>query len=958
MTELPTGTVTFLFSDIEGSTQLLQRLGDDDYARVLGDHQALLRAAWAAHGGGEVETAGDGFLVAFPSAPAAVAAAAQATRVLAAHPWPAGTTVQVRIGLHTGTPQLVGDHYVGLDVHRAARIAAAGHGGQVLLSADTEALVENQLPQGAVLRDLGAHRLKDLEHAEHLYQLVLLGLPADFPPLKTAETRPHDLPPRAPGFVGRQQEVAEIAASLRQGRAVAILGMGGLGKSSLAAEAVHALANEPGAFPGGVTWVRCDDRTGLEGQTWIEDQLLAAWSASLSAEATARAASPQEGLELRERALRERLRPEGGAPPAPALVLLDNVERDLLPARLLDTLTPLGITTVLTSRVEPSSPRLRLLRLEVLPRDASIQLFAERFTARGGTWSAERDQTTTRAIVDTLGDLPLAIELAAARAARTYLSLASLAEELRAPDALARLNDPSDPSASVRYSLRKTLLILTPSQRLRFAALGLPEGSDWPHPTIERMLAGVAAAAPDQLNADRTDGPPSARADLEALVAYSLVGLVAGDRSSAPRVRLHPLVRELAHEEWGQLSAGDQQAALEALLAGVRSWVGAYQIRDAEFYRVLAQDDDLIAGALRTAMVRQIGLPQVTSIIAAWGSYLFVRNERLDYEMRSLQVESAHATGDPRAELAALNGLIQISGLSGREDEAARLRRRALILARDLGDQVEILRMLGAMGEEMAARGSRAEAEHLYAEAQALARVLGDRFTDFDALNNLGNAARALDRLDEAVGWYQRAMASAQAADDLLYEVMSKSNLALVYDQLGQLADARTLLEEMEQVRFPIDYPYGLGSARNAQGQLALKMGDLDAAAGYLTQALPTLEQSGHAEMVAQARANLILLAGLQALRHGDREAAVQAFEQALQQFEAIGRLSDAADQRPFVRQLLADLHAPPVASAPASASAPSSVSTPASAAVPVAGDGSSTRTTRMIRRRWPWSRR
>lgn len=145
MAQLPTGTVTFLFSDIEGSTQLLQRLGPD-YAQALGAHQALLRAAFAAHGGAEVDTQGDAFFVAFASAPDALLAAADATRALAEHSWPQDASLRVRIGLHTGSPQLVGDHYVGLDVHRAARIAAAGHGGQILLSQTTRDLAAQDLP--------------------------------------------------------------------------------------------------------------------------------------------------------------------------------------------------------------------------------------------------------------------------------------------------------------------------------------------------------------------------------------------------------------------------------------------------------------------------------------------------------------------------------------------------------------------------------------------------------------------------------------------------------------------------------------------------------------------------------------------------------------------------------------------------------------------------------------------
>jgi class 3 adenylate cyclase len=195
-------------------TQLLQRLGDD-YARMLGEHQALLRAAWAAHGGGEVDTAGDGFFVAFASAPEAVAAAA-ATRALGGHTWPEDNALRVRIGLHTGTPQLVGDHYVGLDVHRVARIAAAGHGEQVLLSQTTRDLAEHALPEGATLRDLGPHRLKDLQHAERLNQLVLPDLPADFPPLNALDASPHNLPVQPTALLGREETLATVFALLRR----------------------------------------------------------------------------------------------------------------------------------------------------------------------------------------------------------------------------------------------------------------------------------------------------------------------------------------------------------------------------------------------------------------------------------------------------------------------------------------------------------------------------------------------------------------------------------------------------------------------------------------------------------------------------------------------------------------------------------------------------------------------
>jgi class 3 adenylate cyclase len=167
MSQLPTGTVTFLFTDIEGSTALLQRLGDRRYAEVLEEHQRLLRDAFAKGNGQEVDTQGDAFLVAFPRARDAVGAAVTAQRALTKHSWPDGASLQVRMGLHTGEPISNTDRYVGLDVHRAARIGAAGHGGQILLSDAVSGLAARDLPPGVSLRDLGTHRLKDLREPEH-----------------------------------------------------------------------------------------------------------------------------------------------------------------------------------------------------------------------------------------------------------------------------------------------------------------------------------------------------------------------------------------------------------------------------------------------------------------------------------------------------------------------------------------------------------------------------------------------------------------------------------------------------------------------------------------------------------------------------------------------------------------------------------------------------------------------
>ena len=184
MSTLPGGTVTFVFTDIEGSTRLLQDLGDEAYGRVSGDHRRLVRETFGAHGGTEIDTQGDAFFFTFPRARDAVAAAVDAQRALRDHEWPGGQEVRVRMGLHTGEPHVGEEGYLGLDVVRAARISAAGHGGQILISETTRALLGNQLPDGVAVHDLGEQHLKDVQH-EHIYELTVDGRAVSSKPLKT-----------------------------------------------------------------------------------------------------------------------------------------------------------------------------------------------------------------------------------------------------------------------------------------------------------------------------------------------------------------------------------------------------------------------------------------------------------------------------------------------------------------------------------------------------------------------------------------------------------------------------------------------------------------------------------------------------------------------------------------------------------------------------------------------------
>jgi predicted ATPase/class 3 adenylate cyclase len=242
----PTGTVTFLFTDIAGSTQLLQQLGEE-YATLLYGQRKILRAAFENHGGMEVDTQGDAFFVSFTRAHDALEAAVEAQRALAAHRWPQGVEVRVRMGLHTGEPLVAEEGYVGLDVHRAAQLAHAGHGGQVVLSPSTAALLAPDLPDWIRLLDLGEHRLKDLRQRIRIHQLEIPGLPASFPGLKSLDALPNNLPALLTSFVGRAEELSEVKALLSKARLVTLVGPGGTGKTRLslqvAAELVDAFAN-------------------------------------------------------------------------------------------------------------------------------------------------------------------------------------------------------------------------------------------------------------------------------------------------------------------------------------------------------------------------------------------------------------------------------------------------------------------------------------------------------------------------------------------------------------------------------------------------------------------------------------------------------------------------------------------------------------------------------------------
>ena len=256
-------TLTFLFTDIEGSTALLGRVGEDGYAQVLAGHHALIRSALAAHDGREIDTQGDAFFAVFSSPRACVAAVLAMQQALQHHAWPGRERVRVRMGLHCGEAARTAAGLVGLEVHRAARVAAVAWGGQVLVSEAAAVLVRDGLPPGAALTDLGVHRLKDLGRPERIFQLQAAGMQAGFPPLRSLgnPALPNNLPAQLSAFIGRDREVAEVQALVESARLVTLTGPAGAARPGWGCRWPPSCWMGPGTGSGWSSWPRSPRRT-------------------------------------------------------------------------------------------------------------------------------------------------------------------------------------------------------------------------------------------------------------------------------------------------------------------------------------------------------------------------------------------------------------------------------------------------------------------------------------------------------------------------------------------------------------------------------------------------------------------------------------------------------------------------------------------------------------------------
>ena len=513
--QLPTGVVTLLFTDVEGSTRLLREIGDA-YVEALAEHRRIVRAAVVAHGGAEVDTQGDAFFVAFARASDAVGAAVDAQRALAGGP------IRVRMGLHTGEPRLTAEGYVGVDVHRAARIAAVGHGGQVLLSQATRALVD------VPARDLGPHRLRDLSAPERIFQLQIDGLPADFPPLRTLDAGSSNLPARRTSFVGRTEELASIDRLLDDPacRLLTLVGPGGVGKTRLALEAASHRLNR---YQHGVHFVPL-------ASVASPDLLPASVAESLQFRIETQFSSFAARDQLLD-FLRERT----------TLLVLDNFEHLVEGSELLTEVVEEapGVAMLATSRERlgvQSEWVFGVDGMEVsgdgVKGDGAVQLFVERARQADASFALTEDVRPQVARVCQLVEgMPLGIELAAAWT--SVLPCAEIADEIeRGLDFLSTsARDVPERHRSLRAVCGHSWRLLADEQRDVFARLSVFRGS------FTREAAAAVAGA-----------------DLRAL--SDLVGKSLVRRLELGRFDIHEFLRQYAA---GQLAEdpGRQRRASE-----------------------------------------------------------------------------------------------------------------------------------------------------------------------------------------------------------------------------------------------------------------------------------------------------------------------------------------------------------------------------------------------------------
>ena len=868
MSQLPTGTVTLLFTDIEGSTRLLQQLGEH-YTSVLIEYRDVLRTAFSEYHGYEVDTQGDGFFVAFARATDAVSASVEAQRALTAHSWPEGVVVRVRMGLHTGEPQLATETYVGLDVHRAARIMSAGHGGQVLLSQTTRDLVEQALPDGVGLLDLGEHRLKDLSASIRLFQLVIAGLPTEFPPLKTLNSYPNNLPIQPTWLVGRKREALVIENLLLRSevRLVTLTGPGGVGKTRLGLQVAADLSE---AFTDGVYFVNLAP---VRDPALVLPAITQAFGLSEIREYSL--------LDVLHNALRDRQ----------LLLLLDNFEQVVEAADLLaDLLAHFpSLKFLVTSRMAlhlraeqefavPSlalpDPR-HLADVQALSQFEAVVLFVARAQAVRPSFEVTSANAPTIAeICIRLDGLPLAIELAAARVKvlPPQALLARISQRLRlltkgARDAPAR-------QQTLRNTLAWSYELLTTAEQHLFRHLAA-------------FIGGCTLEAVESLVRTLGDPPSEVLDTLASLVDKSLLRQ-ATDEGEEPHFAMLETIREyglemlatqgelertqqahaayflkLAEQAEPELEGPEQIRWLKRLeldhdnLHAAIVWLldqgdAASTVEQAlrlgsalrDFWNLYGHATEglaLLERALATPASIASSLRSKALITAGWLANAlanFTKAEAQGHEALSL----AREQGDPRGIAAALRMLgasVWYHDLS----LARALIEESLAMSRALGDSLAIARSAYILGLLLSGEND-AAARSLFEESLALYRAIGTPI----------HIAGVLRALGELLGKSDPAHARALLEEGLaLVQETSRRNITIAYLlialgqiklSLGEITPAASLAEEGLGLNKELGDIIGMAWALSVLGDVAIAQQDYGSARARYEESLTLARES------------------------------------------------------------------------------------------------------------------
>jgi predicted ATPase len=781
--DLPGGTVTFLFTDVEGSTKLLHELGAEGYAEALAEHRRLIRAAATAHGGVEVDTQGDAFFIAFPSAPEALSAAVQARDALAGGP------IRVRVGLHSGTPLLTGEGYVGGDVHRAARIAAAGHGDQILVSASTAALAGPDQ-----LRDLGPHRLKDLSAPERIYQLG----GDDFPPLKSLHQT--NLPIAATPFLGRERELPEVLRLLSATRLLTLTGPGGTGKTRLATQAAAMLAEE---HPDGVWWVPLAP---------LRDPGLVLSTAS-------HALGAQDGVaeHIADKSM---------------LVLFDNFEQVVEAAA--------DVASLLTS-----CPRLHVLvtsreRLHVtgeqeypvppLVHEEGVGFFLAR--ARAVAPDFQPDDSVSE-ICARLDDLPLALELAAARV--KALSSAQILERLdqRLPLLTGGARDLPERQRTLRATIEWSYDLLDEREQQVFAQLGAFAGGC----TLEAAEV-VAGADVDTL---------------QSLIDKSLL------RYTANRYWMLETIREFAGEQLDASAGGEatwRRHALHFLALGRSLEPSAAATK--EWLDSLEREHDNVRAALDRLPAQgdtQLALELAESVWRFWK----MRGHQAEAQRR---LESLLAfDGNPTvARGHALNAAAGMAVENGAYETGKLYAEEALTIHREHGDAWGIARSTYMLGYSAIESGDFEAARILFEDTVSLMAALGHQHFVGLATFNLAWALEELGEGERAEMLAEENLLRARSIGSKNLEAAALDSLAghahddgRYDDALSMRRDALRLNVEVGDTQHVLD---GLGRIANTHAHA----GRGRVGAELLSASLALHEEAGVLVPLYQQRRNKAML--------------------------------------------------------------------------------------------------